>query len=282
MIHSPQVKLMTILALPDLTPEALAQAATENLAAHASWVQQRTPGMRVLDTDDVLFTDCGLPCDTFNQVCRARFSEDAALTRIADTIAYYNSVERPFSWWLCPGDTPANLGDTLVAAGLERAETEVAMAADLDNLQVFDVSPGGLQIRRARTKAELLDFARLVAANWTPPDQYVLEFYERAAPVLLSEDAALWQYVGYVDEVPAAAAELAIGGGVVGIYSVCTLEVFRKRGFGTALTLQPLLDAQAQGHRTAILQAAASLYDRIGFKPFGEITEYKPPAPRSA
>jgi GNAT superfamily N-acetyltransferase len=270
---------MTTLALHALTPEMLAQAATANLAAHASWVQERTPGMRVIDNGDLLAADCGMPCDTFNQVCRARFSHDTALPRIHETIAYYAGVQRPFSWWLCPGDTPATLGEILSAAGLERAETEIAMVADLTKLNLFDTSPGGLNIRRAGTKNELMDFARIVAANWTPPDRYVLEFYERAAPVLLNEDAPLWQYIGYVDDVPAAAAELAIGGGVVGIYSVCTLVDFRKRGFGTAMTLQPLLDARAQGHQTAILQAAANLYERIGFNPFGEITEYKPPAP---
>jgi ribosomal protein S18 acetylase RimI-like enzyme len=105
----------------------------------------------------------------------------------------------------------------------------------------------------------------------------VLRFYELAAPVLLRDDAALWLYVGYLDDIPVATADLAIGGGVVGLYSICTLEAYRRRGFGSALTLQPLLDARAQGYRTAILQSAAdSLYARAGFEPFGEITEYKP------
>jgi ribosomal protein S18 acetylase RimI-like enzyme len=271
-----RIKSMNPLSLSTLSADNLAQAAADNLAEHASWVQQRTHGMRVVDSGDVLFADCGLPCDTFNQVCRARFTPDSAPLRIRETIAYYAGIKRPFSWWLSPGDTPAHLGDLLQEAGLERAETEVAMAADLAHLQVNDVSPDGLQIRRVRTSAELMDFAHILAANWTPPDADVLRFYEMAAPVLLNEDAPLWQYTGYVDGTPAAAAELAVGGGVVGIYSVCTLEYFRRRGFGTALTLQPLLDARAQGHRTAILQAAVNLYERIGFRAFGQITEYKP------
>jgi GNAT superfamily N-acetyltransferase len=170
------------------------------------------------------------------------------------------------------------LGKLLIAAGLHPAETEMGMAADLNRLQNADLSPHGLQVRRVHTPAQLQDFAHIVAANWTPPDGEVLRFYNLAAPVLLTDDSPLWFYVGYLDEVPVAGAELTVGGSVVGLYSVCTLESYRHRGFGTALTLQPLLDAWAQGYRTAILQSAADgLYARLGFEPFGPITEYKPP-----
>jgi predicted acetyltransferase len=87
--------------------------------------------------------------------------------------------------------------------------------------------------------------------------------------------------VGYLDDVPVAASELTVGGGVVGLYTVCTLAAYRRRGFGTVLTLHPLLEARAQGHNTAILQASTEgepVYTRLGFIPFGQITEYKPVA----
>ena len=41
---------------------------------------------------------------------------------------------------------------------------------------------------------------------------------------------------------------------MVGLNNISTLEACRRRGFGAALTLQPLLDARSQGYRTAILQ----------------------------
>lgn len=186
-------------------------------------------------------------------------------------------MDRPFSWWLNPGDEPIDLGHLLLEAGLQRAETETAMAADLDKLPRGNLSPNGLQIERVRTTVQLEDFATIVAANWTPPDTNVIRFYERATLALLGDDPVLWLYVGYLDEVAVASSELTVGGGVVGLYSVCTLEMYRRRGFGSAMTLRPLLDARTLGFHIAILQSAAdSLYARIGFKPFGEITEYKP------
>ncbi len=266
--------------LKDLQGADLATAATANLVVHVAWAPQRTPGMRVIDERGVVLVDSGLPCDTFNFICRARLEREMALERVREAVGYFRDVGRPFSWWLGPADQPPELDDLLLDAGLERAETELAMAADLTALQVGELSPSGLRIRRVRTAAQLQDFARINAANWTPPDPEVLRFYELAAPVLLSGDSALWLYVGYLGEVPVATAELTVGGGIVGLYNISTLEAFRRRGFGTALTLQPLLDARAQRYRTAILQAATDgvgVYTRVGFQPFGRFTEYKPP-----
>ncbi len=259
----------------------IAAAAVANLTAHAGWVQNRCAGMRVRETDDYVLIDSGLPCDTFNFVCRARLEAKTAAQRIQAALNYFTAVRRPFAWWLSPGDQPADLADLLQAAGLQEAETEEAMVADLSQLAEADLAPQGLRIRRVRTASGIQDFGRVVAANWNPPDLDVLRFYDMATPVLLDRAAALWLYVGYVDDNPVASAELAVGGGVVGLYNICTRVDYRRRGFGTALTLQPLLDARAQGHRRAILQASrqgAPIYRHLGFETFGQITEYKPPA----
>ncbi len=96
------------------------------------------------------------------------------------------------------------------------------MAADLQALRLGELSPGGLQIRRVHTAAQLQDFAQITAANWTPPDVEVLRFYELAAPALLANDAAIWLYVGYLGEVPVAAAELTVGGCQSPVYTVPT------------------------------------------------------------
>jgi GNAT superfamily N-acetyltransferase len=271
---------MDAISLAGLSAGELTAAANANLATHFGWVQARAPGMLVRDIDDLLLVDSGLPCDTFNLVSRARLTPASAPERIREAIGHFTAAGRPFSWWVNPGDEPSDLGALLTEAGLQAAETELAMAADLSRLQrVGDLSPGGLEIQRVRTKRQLEDFARVVAANWTPPDENVLRFYELAAPLLLGDDAALWLYIGYLDGVPVATSELTVGGGVAGLYNICTLEGYRRRGFATALTLRPLLDARKAGYRAAILQASddgAKVYARIGFEPFGQITEYKP------
>lgn len=261
-----------------LDPTALAESADANFFVHAAWVAMRSPGMRAEDGDLALI-DSGLPCDTFNFVLRARLPPERASARAREAIGHFRSAGRPFSWWVGPADRPANLGEILEAEGLRRSESEVAMAADLGKLRDAPTNPGGLEVRRARTEGELRDFARVNAANWSPPDPHVLRYFEAAAPLLLGPDSPLSFYVGYLDGAAVAASELAAGGGVAGLYNVSSLESHRRRGFGTAMTLAPLLDARARGLGVAVLQASADgagVYARLGFRPFGSIVEFKP------
>ena len=255
----------------------LALAADENLATHFTWVQARTAGMRAVLEDDLVRTECGMDCDTFNAVCRARLSPDNADRRIREAAAWFG--ERPFSWWVGPGDAPADLGSRLGGAGLSAAETELAMAVSLPGLRTDGAPSGNFEIRRVRTASELSDFARVNASNWSPPDENVVRFYERAAPLLLGPGSPIRLYVGYAGDAAVASAELTVAGGVAGLYGISTLEAHRRRGYGTAMTLRPLLDARDEGVETAILQASAAgapVYERIGFREFGGITEYKP------
>ena len=268
---------MSHLIVGEVSNAELAEAADANFVVHASWAHQRTAGMRVSDELGVMLTDSGLACDTFNVACRARLTADQARQRIRAALAFFRQAGRPFSWWVGPGDQPSNLGELLVEAGLLRAETELAMAADLAGLQVDNYIPDGLEIRRVRTDVELQDFAQIIAG---PQERH---FYVLAASALLAPDTPLWFYVGYLGGQPVATAELTVGGGVAGLYNISTIEAYRRRGIGTALTLQPLLDARGSGFRTGVLQAAAAgvgVYTRIAFKRFGDITEYKPPTSR--
>ncbi|HSE67818.1 MAG TPA: hypothetical protein VLB12_12600, partial [Gemmatimonadales bacterium] len=210
---------------------SLADAADSNLATHFTWVQQQTAGMRVRRSESLVLSDSGLPCDTFNAVCRARLERDAAAPAIHEALDWFAERSHPFSWWVGPGDRPDDLGQQLERAGLEPAESELAMALDLTALPGIDLAPNGLSIRRVGTPEELREYARINAANWSPPDPLVVEFYARAAPVILHPASPLWLYLGYVDATPVATAELTVGGGVVGLYAISTLAAYRRRGY---------------------------------------------------
>src|SRR5262249_44670224 len=164
-------------------------------------------------------------------------------------------------------------------AGLTKAETELAMGADLAALEPATPVPEALRIVRARTAEEIADFARVQAANWDPPDRLVLRFYELASAALRSADCPIRLYVGYLRAEPVAASELTLGGDAAGLFHVAPPASQRPGGIRAALTARPLHDGRELGYRTAVLQAAAEgvrLYERIGFRRFGDITEYKP------
>ncbi len=67
---------MTTIALKYLQDADLASA-DAILVVHVIWAPQRTPGMRVIDDRGVVLVDSGLPCDTFNFICRARLEVTA-------------------------------------------------------------------------------------------------------------------------------------------------------------------------------------------------------------
>lgn len=243
-----------------------------NFAVHATWLQQHTAGMSASLSDDLVIADSGLDCDTFNIVCRARVADVASAVRRVRA----QFGDRAFSWWAGPGDLPPSLGDGLVAEGLERAESELAMRADLQHI---DIPARACRVQRVRTAAELAAFAHITAANWTPPDPNVIAFYARAAHAILDPRCPLRFYLGYVDDEPVATCEITISGDIAGVYNVATLVAHRGRGIGSTMVALPLVDARNEGATCAFLQAASgaeSIYRRIGFEAHGTFTEYKP------
>lgn len=269
------------MAAEHLSDEALRCAAADNLATHATWVQQRARGMRAVVGDALTYGACGLACDTFNLVCRARLSREEAPAVIAAALAWYDGGREPFSWWLTPGDLPADLPRILADHGLEAAEGERAMVLALPDLPAAEPGPAGLVVRRVTTREQLSDFAAITSENWSPPDPHVCAFYDQAAAHVLSAGSPLHFYVGYVDGVPVASAEMTVTGKVVGLYGISTRAKHRRRGYGTALTVAPLREALAAGVTHAVLQATdagAAVYARLGFRVTGEVVEYKLPA----
>jgi ribosomal protein S18 acetylase RimI-like enzyme len=256
----------------------LAAAADAPFVTHATWALARTPAMHVIEDAALVLADSGLACDTFNFVCRARLDGVDAPARVRAAIAHFRDAGRPFSWWVGPADRPRALGTLLEAAGLARAETEVAMAVDLADVAEAE-APDGLRIVRARDAATLDDFAAVNADNWAPPDPMVPRFYRLASAALLAPDCPQRLHVGYVDDVPVATVEATLAGAMVGLFNVSTRAAWRRRGIGAAMTRHALHDARRAGARTGVLQASADgvgVYARIGFRPFGEVTEYKP------
>ena len=257
----------------------VAQRADENFVVHATWAAERTAGMSSRVSERLVIADSGLACDTFNFVCRARLDAPSAPETAAAAVAYFTERRRPFSWWVGPADRPRGLGAVLETLGLEPAEAELAMALPLSRLPRELPSVPGLEVRRVSRPVELEAFAALSAGNWTPPDSNVITFYRLAAPALLNPDSPQWLYVGYLDGEPVATAEATVAEGGAGLYNISTKAAHRGRGIGSMMTWRPLRDALARGCDLGVLQAApdgVSIYGRLGFAAFGDITEFKP------
>lgn len=256
---------------------ALPEAMEENVHAHIAYVSRRTPGMYVQDAADLLLVDSGLSTDTFNKIARARLGGDAD-ARIAYAIGHFRAAGRPFAWWVGPCSRPADLGARLERHGLAAAESELGMTMDLAQLPEAMRMPKGLVVRRARTAAEIADFAGVMAACWDPPDHAVLDFFAAATPLLAGEDCPMQLFTGYLGGVPAAGSELMLAGGVAGIHMVATRREYQRRGIAIAVSWHALQAGRRAGLSIAALQASEEgepVYAKLGFRACCRFVEYR-------
>ncbi len=254
----------------------------------------------LLERADIRAVYAGVASDTFNKAFGYRGGVPLADT-VAAVRSFFGGHGAPYTWWLGPlsgaGDG-AEQGEDIPAAlaahGFAVGEVETGMYLPLADAEPDAAPPvPGLDIRPARDATGVADFAAVLAANWSPPDGEVLRFYRRAAPALYAPECPATLLVAYLDGQPAAAAEVyrtASGSSpagdatrldVAGVYNVCTLEAFRRRGLGAAVTRAALLHARRAGCRHAVLQASGDgyrVYARLGFRDVGRFVECAPVA----
>jgi ribosomal protein S18 acetylase RimI-like enzyme len=61
---------MSVTASTQITEAA--ERADANFVVHATWALERSPGTMIRIGDHLVIANSGLPCDTFNFICRAR------------------------------------------------------------------------------------------------------------------------------------------------------------------------------------------------------------------
>lgn len=121
-----------------------------------------------------------------------------------------------------------------------------------------------LTIRRVEDAKGLADFQKVAEQSYGLGDG-VGPFVITEA-VLNLPDVEL--FVGYSEDQPASTSMLFKTGTAAGVYWVATLEAFRNRGFGRAITAQPLAAGKKRGCTFACLQASEMgkpVYEKMGF-----------------
>lgn len=183
-------------------------------------------------------------------------------SQLREAISYFDARRLPFTVRLREGIDPVS-ERAAEAHGLRHSGTLPTMA--LSSLRVGEEGPVGLRVEEIKDPEMLRRHLEVVAAafGWPPA------FSRRLIPSRLLEAQGARFFLGYVDGQPVAASQLVMTQRTAGIYYAATLEPFRRRGFGTTMTLHALRTGAAAGCRVAILQASEmglALYKRMGFR----------------
>lgn len=193
--------------------------------------------------------------------------------RVADRL---REIERtltgvPWLWWVGP-DSDDRTATDLIRHGYREIGSMPVMAARLDSVRSTP-PPAGLEIRQVTDAAALDEWVRCYTTAFGTKAAH--NEIARLESVRTGTPDTLIRYSGHLDGRIVGTAALFVTEDVAGVYVVSTLEEFRGRGIGTALTAAVLRAGQRMGLTTGTLQASSMgvpVYARMGFR---EVARYR-------
>jgi ribosomal protein S18 acetylase RimI-like enzyme len=228
----------------------------------------------VRETRALYLTSCGFPATEFNV---AFLKHPVAAEEVGEAIeaaeAYFRSRKFPFRVSIRKG-LEAECARRLLESGYREVKATPGMV--LSPIREPARPHPDLEARRVRSSEELEHFQSTAIVGFGLPVQ--------AGPIFLTrrflELANVELYVGYLAGRPACTSALVATGDVAGIYWVATLERFRRRGLGEAITWEAVRGGMRMDCALASLQASElgrGVYARMGFELVMEYLNFESP-----
>lgn len=247
----------------------------DNFQAHANHIPQLTDGMQVFHLENLSYVDSGLSCDTFNII--HIHHQQVKKAEIKEALNYYQDKKLEYCIWILEENLSNEIKKYFEFENLNLQNQEVAMVLDLNNF-IPSISKNDPPIKEVKQEEELRDFARVIAKNWTPPDQNVISYYQSTAPQYVNPESPSQLFVYYEQGKPVSTLELfASSHRTAGIYGLATLASHRGKGIASSLLDHGLRQAKRQGIQKVVLQATKEgqgIYKKRGFRAMGTYFEY--------
>lgn len=232
---------------------------------------QRLPTAELGLDEDVAYGSAGYPLPPLNTVTNARFDASTVEARIEAVDHWFRERNLPYTWYVGPADTPADLAVRLLGLGLEEdPDGAPGMAAALETVPV--AASADLAIERVADQGAWELVCDVLVRGFEAPTEFgevMRPFGELGFP----PDDPWCSWLVRVDGEPAATALAVVDGDAAGIFNVATVPAHRGRGAGRAATLAAMRFGAERGGRLAVLQTSVvgrPLYERLGFEPYGD------------
>lgn len=228
-------------------------------------------GAIVYDEPHMLWFFSGFPFHLANGIVSARFPEERLKEILDERLQQLVAKEVPMAWLIGPSTRPVDLGSRLQEHGWMFGDEAPGMAIELQTVDESFPIPPSLTIQRIHDAETLRTWLRVMTIGSEIPEEGLALLLELVSKLGFTDDPSLHFYLGMLEDKPVATSLLYLRGGVAGIYNVTTLPGARHQGFGSALTVAPLLQARNLGYRIGILQSSPMglhLYRRMGFREY--------------
>jgi GNAT superfamily N-acetyltransferase len=243
----------------------LASLEHENLVAMLSDMAALADGSVRRRERGIALNATGIPVILFNQLMVT--DEDADEAAFEDGVAILRERQAPFVVNL-RDETDDRWVPTVQRLGLVPISEEPWMPGmavhPLPEPRGLAV-PAGLEIRRATDEAGIEGHIAAASAGFGIPEAWFRGIFDER----LLDDPDVAVYTGYVDGDAALSGLGFRSGNTIGVYNIATVEAYRKRGFGGAMTARVVDDGAAAGCDVAILQSSDMgypIYERMGFR----------------
>ena len=173
---------------------------------------------------------------------------------IRGEVAYFDDLGHDFEWKLYAHDTPATLGELLVAHSFEAEDPEAIMVLDLTSVPDTVHRSPQHHVRRILDPGGLREVLAVSQAVWK---EDLSELGARLALELRAEPCELAVYVAYVDDAPACCGWLRYDprSQFASLWGGSTLPSYRGRGLYTALLAVRAEEARRRGARFLTVDA---------------------------
>ncbi|MEX2247315.1 MAG: GNAT family N-acetyltransferase [Dehalococcoidia bacterium] len=187
--------------------------------------------------------------------------------QLREACAFYDERGLPFIVRVRGGLDPAS---EVAAAALGMPYSDTVPGMILEPIGRVPAAPEGVEVRVVGDEEELRAWDGVVRQSFGLP----AEFEGFFGPWLVGvPDTRL--YLAYVDGEVAATSMLMATDRVAGVYCVATLDAYRRRGLGEAMTWRAMGDGAEMGCLFGYLQASEMgkpVYERMGFR---EVIDYR-------
>lgn len=223
-----------------------------------------------------------LPNEIFNVVLKCRLSSERAEGSIDAMIDDFRARRIPLLWHVGMLTEPRDLGRYLKARGFPHDYDLRAMAVDLDSIEESAYSVKGIKVEAVAEGRQSIQWIECIASSWHLPRE-VPEWmacnpcFNVAIEPRNGIASARRMYLCLLGGEPVSASMLFWSNGIAGLQAVGTVPSAQNKGAGTAVVMAALRDALSLGFSTVVVLSTIEgerLYEKIGFKRFGELPEH--------